>query len=184
METLVLNGSPRANGDTVSLVKALGGLLPGKLTVINAFSHEIAPCTDCRYCWKHPGCAKQDGWAEVDRALRTCDGVVLASPIYFSELTGPLLSVLSRLQQYYCARVFRGEESPFPRRKGGILLVGGGDGRPQRARETAETLLHQMGCQDIFPAIVCHNTNRFPALSEPGVREQLQALADFLQEQA
>lgn len=180
METLLLNGSPRKQGDTASLLEILRKLLPGKITEVRAYSHKIAPCVDCRYCWEHSGCCQKDGWLEVEAALKSCDSVVLASPIYFSELTGPLLSVLSRLQQYYCAGAFRGEKLPFPPKRGGLILVGGGDGSPRRAQETAETLLHQMGCRELFPAVVCHNTNITPACNEPGVKDRLQALADFL----
>ena len=180
METLLLNGSPRKRGDTASLLEMLRELLPGEIREVRAYSQKIAPCVDCRYCWKHSGCCQQDGWAVVDAALKSCDSIVLASPIYFSELTGPLLSVLSRLQQYYCARAFRGEKLPFSPKRGGLILVGGGDGSPRRAQETSETLLRQMGCREIFPAVLCHNTNTVPAVDEPGVKERLQALADFL----
>lgn len=180
MKTVIWNGSPRKKGDTASLIQRLRELLPGEITEVQACFCDIAPCVDCRYCWEHSGCCRKDGWQELEETLLSCDNVVLASPIYFSELTGPLLSVLSRLQQYFCARFFRGESSPFAPKKGGILLVGGGDGSPRRAQETAETLLHQMNCREIFPPILCHNTNAAPALEEPGITERLQALADFL----
>lgn len=181
METLIFNGSPRKNGDTVSLIRALKEFLPGKVTVVNAYSSGISPCVDCRSCWERPGCPIRDGWEEIDGVLRRCDAVVIASPIHFSELTGPLLSVLSRLQQYYCARQFRGEKQAFPEKKGGVLLVGGGDGSPKRAGETAAVLLRQMGCREIAPPVCCHNTNSIPALEEPGIMAQLENLAGFLE---
>lgn len=183
-ETLIFNGSPRKSGDTVSLIRTLREFLPGKVTVVNAYSCHIAPCVDCRYCWDHSGCCQKDGWLEVEEALFSCDSVVIASPIYFSELTGPLLSVLSRFQQYYCARAFRGEKQAFPVKKGGILLVGGGDGSPGRAAETAAALLHQMNCREIFPPVCCHNTNEKPAIAEPGIEAQLEKLARFLKGEA
>lgn len=179
MKTVIWNGSPRKNGDTASLLKKLRELLPGEIIEIPAYFCDISPCVDCRYCWEHSGCCRKDGWQELEQTLLACDNVVIASPVYFSELTGPLLSVLSRLQQYFCARAFRGENTPFSPKKGGILLVGGGDGSPRRAKEMAETLLRQMNCREIFPALICHNTNAAPALSELGILEKLQALADF-----
>ncbi len=180
METLIFNGSPRKNGDTVSLIRALKEFLPGKVTVVDACFCNIAPCTDCRFCWERPGCCQKDGWEQVERALLSCGGVVIASPVWFSELTGPLLSVLSRLQQYYCARQFRGEKQAFPEKRGGVLLVGGGDGSPERAGRTAEVLLRQMNCREIAPAVCCHNTNAVPALEEPHIKEKLAELARFL----
>lgn len=182
MQTLIFQGSPRRDGDTVALVTLLQSALSGKSKVIRAYDGDISPCVDCRACWRHAGCAIGDGWQEVDALLRRCDSVVIASPIYFSELTGPLLSVLSRLQQYYCAKAFRGEAFPFAGKRGGLLLVGGGDGNAERAEQTAITLLHQMGCREIFPTILCHNTNRTPAVDEPGVAEKITELARFLEQ--
>lgn len=179
MKTLIWNGSPRENGDTASLLKAFREFLPGEVMELRAYSGDVGPCVDCRYCWENSGCCIKDGWIEADKALRSCDSVVIASPIYFSELSGPLLSVLSRLQQYYCAGAFRGEKPPFPPKRGGLILVGGGDGSPRRAAETGETLLRQMGCREVLSPVICHNTNNAPALSEPGIRERLRELADF-----
>lgn len=181
METLIFNGSPRPAGDTASLVRALRERLTGRVTELSAYSCGIAPCTDCRYCWEHPGCAKRDGWDLADERLRACGNVVIASPIYFSELTGPLLSVLSRLQQYYCAMAFRGEPYPLKGKRGGLILVGGGDGSAKRAEETAVTLLRHMGCGELFPTVLCHHTNETPALEEAGIFDRLLELGRFLE---
>lgn len=51
---------------------------------------------------------------------RNAINILLASPIYFSELTGKLLDLGSRLQIYYSARFFRREE-PVPKSKRGLL---------------------------------------------------------------
>lgn len=179
MSTLIFNGSPRKNGDTVSLLNVLERDLPDCIR-INAYTAGISPCVDCRYCWQHQGCATHDGWGEIDRLLRECDSIVIASPIYFSELTGALLSLLSRLQQYYCAMKFRGEPYPLKGKRGGVVLVGGGDGKPDRAEQTAKTLLHSMGCKEIYPTILCHDTNRKPALQEEDITTELNRLALFL----
>lgn len=179
MNTLIFNGSPRKNGDTASLVNILCGRLESR-ELVHAYNSEIYPCIDCRYCRKNQGCAINDGWGRVDSLLHECDSVVIASPIYFSELTGPLLSVFSRLQQYYSGMVFRGEKYPFSDKRGGIILVGGGNGTPTRAETTATALLHHMGCKEIFPTILCHNTDNLPAADEPNIHEKLNSLADFL----
>ncbi len=64
------------------------------------------------------------------------------SPIYFSELTGKLLDVASRLQTYFCA-IFRNEKINIKPKKGAVILVGGSDGKIEKPYETACTLLHQ-----------------------------------------
>ena len=60
MKTLILNGSPRANGDTVSLIKELTKKLPGEYKIVDAYQCDVSPCVDCRYCWEHSGCAIAD----------------------------------------------------------------------------------------------------------------------------
>ena len=52
MKTLLLNGSPRQNGNTVSLIRELKAHLEGEIIEISAFYSGIAPCIDCRGCWE------------------------------------------------------------------------------------------------------------------------------------
>lgn len=166
MKTLLFNGSPRPNGDTAQLLRLFAGALSGESKTVRAYDGGIKPCVDCRYCWEHPGCAVQDGMQEVYRWIQDCDNIVLGSPIYFSELTGQLLAVLSRLQALFCARFFRGEQAVLRGKKGAILLIGGGDGGMARAETTAKILLRQMGADTLFPVISFHDTNRRPAIED------------------
>ena len=65
MKTLILNGSPRASGDTVSLIKVLTKKLPGEYKIVDAYRCDVSPCVDCRYCWEHSGCAIADEMQEI-----------------------------------------------------------------------------------------------------------------------
>ena len=109
MQTLIINGSPRKNGDTVSLIRLLTGQLDGEIKVVDAYRSGISGCIDCRYCWKKPGCAIKDGMQELYPFIESCDNILIASPVYFSEVTGPVLTIGSRLQTYYTGKRFRGE---------------------------------------------------------------------------
>ena len=166
MKTLIFNGSPRKTGDTVSLLKHLLERLPGEYKIVEAYRCNISPCVDCRFCKTNSGCAIQDEMQEVYKYLTDCDNVLIASPVYFSELTGPMLSVGSRLQTYFCSRFFRKEESGLTGKKGAVLLVGGGDGKPDKAYETAKILLKNMNCKEIYPLVCSHNTDRVPAIED------------------
>ena len=64
MKTLILNGSPRANGDTASLVEKLAYALEGDSRIVNAYRCNISPCIDCRYCWENDGCRICDDMQE------------------------------------------------------------------------------------------------------------------------
>lgn len=179
MKTLILNGSPRANGDTVSLVEKLTDALKGDIHIVNTYNCNISPCMDCRYCWKNDGCAINDEMQEVYSYIESCDNIVIASPIYFSELTGQLLNTASRLQRYYCARFFRNETPITKSKKGAVILVGGGDGHIEKPYETACILLHQMNCYNIHDAVYSHNTNEIPAVRDEKVLCGINSIARF-----
>ena len=182
MKTLIFNGSPRKNGDTASLVEKFVGRLKGEYRLVEAYRCSISPCLDCRYCWENSGCAIDDEMQEIYKYIQECDNILIASPIYFSELTGKLLDVGSRLQTYYCARAFR-QENPVPKpKKGAILLVGGGDGAMDTACKTARILLRHMNCRDIHRAVCSHNTNEKPAIDDENAMLGLNGILEFFAE--
>jgi len=115
MKTLIWNGSPRKNGDTVSLLEQTVN------KIVNAYFCKVSPCMDCRFCWSKAGCSIKDEMQEVYAYIQECDNILLASPIYFSELTGKLLDLGSRLQTYYSTRFFRKEEPVSKSKKGAVI---------------------------------------------------------------
>ena len=180
MKTLIINGSPRLSGDTASLVRRLAEHLRGEVTIVDAYRCNISPCVDCRYCWQNEGCAISDGMQELYAYLESCDNAVIASPVYFSELTGKTLDLGSRLQTYFCARFFRNVSPRLKEKRGGIILVGGGDGSINKAEDTARILLRHVNCRNIFPTVSYHNTNSSPAVSDPETLDSTDRLALFL----
>lgn len=176
MRTLIFDGSPRPRGDTAALIDALMDGLDGEVIRVRVYEAKISACTDCRYCWEKPGCAMEDDMQAVYHEIDRADAIVIASPIYFSELTGPLLSVMSRLQTLYCARAFRNDAPARPKKAGGVLLAGGGDGSAKKAEETARTLLHQMNarCLGVAASLA---TNVLPAGRDDAAKSAARALA-------
>lgn len=179
MKTLIINGSPRQNGDTVSLINEISQHLNGEILVVNCFESKITPCIDCRACWRNAGCYDQADWKDFQDYLMACDNVLIASPIYFSELTGSLLSLLSKTQSFWAARHFRSEVLITKPKKGGIILVGGGDGTMKKAEETARTILRHMNCSEIAPVIVSHHTNKISSMDDVNAVEGVKKLANF-----
>jgi len=177
MKTLIINGSPRKNGDTSSLVNKVREDLKGECRIVNAYDCGIQPCIDCRFCWKNRGCCINDNMQEVYQYIQECDNIIIASPIYFSELTGALLNVGSRLQTFYCAKNFRNESRNEKGKKGAVIIVGGGDGNMDQPYRTACILLRLMNAINIHPSVCYHNTNNSPAI---GNKETLNALNDLV----
>lgn len=165
MKTLIFNGSPRVNGNTQSIIRKITAGLEGEYKVVNAYRCDVAPCIDCRYCWGNGGCAIRDEMQDIYKYIVDCDNILIASPIYFSELSGQLLTVASRLQLLYCDRYFRHIERIKKEKKGAVVLVGGGDDIPEKAYSTAVYLLEQMNAKEVHELIYFPNTNVGPALN-------------------
>ena len=180
MKTLIINGSPRKSGDTVSLINELTKQLNGEYKIVNAYYSNISGCVDCRNCWSNDGCAINDEMTEIYDYIEGCDNVVIASPIYFSQPTGKLLDVCSRFQTYFAAKHFRKQTFSFKPKRGAVILVGGGDGNPQKAYETLCSVLNHINVTDIYSLVGSFNTNELPATEDVQALKNINGLIEFL----
>lgn len=101
MNILVLNGSPRPNGNTAKMIKVFreGAENAGSnVTVIDVCKKQINGCIACEYCHtKGNGqCIQKDDMQEVYNKLKDADMLVLASPIYYHGVSGQLKCVIDR----------------------------------------------------------------------------------------
>lgn len=162
MRTLVINGSPRKNGDTQALLDAFMAELKGDVKVVT-WQDDISPCIDCRVCWTKPGCVIEDGMQDVYRYIEECDTVVLASPIWFSSLSGPMLNIASRLQTLFMGRFRRGEKHE-PTKNGVLILTGAQPKTKAAPMETAMVILRNMDVKSPLIETICSmDTDRVPA---------------------
>lgn len=179
MKTLIFNGSPRKNGDTVSLINNLKNSINGEYKIVNTYYCNISPCIDCRYCKNNKGCIINDDMQEIYKYIEESDNILIASPIYFSELTGPLLSVLSRVQMYFSSEFFRREKIIKKEKKGAVVLVGGGTGDIKKPYETAKIILKQMNVNKIFPLVYNHETDKYRAIENQETINGINKIANF-----
>lgn len=179
MKTIIFNGSPRPSGDTAALIQALSAALPEAPQIIDAYRADIHPCVDCRQCWHEVGCVIQDEMQPLYRDIIACDCIIIASPVYFSSLTGPLLSLMSRLQMFYTAAHMQGIHLIERKKVGGILLCGGGNGRLDYAEKTAEGLLYAMHAAHIG-SVCTHCTDTLSAKEDALLLDRARRLADAL----
>lgn len=177
MNTLIFNGSPRPSGDTAALIDALVRNLRGRVDVVNCFDADVRPCVDCRACARSFACAVRDGMQEIYEMIHAADNVVIASPVWYSDVTGPLLNVFSRLQPgFYALR--RGEPGfSGKQRLGGVLLAAGGSGDPAPAEATARRLLRAVNARCPSPAVLSPRTDALPAARDAQALDAARALA-------
>jgi multimeric flavodoxin WrbA len=163
MKTLILNGSPKKGGDTEALISELTKNLTGEVKILSCYN-EISPCNDCRFCWENPGCSINDEMQKVYPYLNECDNVVLASPIWFSSLSGPLLNISSRLQTLFAATYFRRETTKIKEKNGIIILVGAEKGTEKTPTANALTIMKFMNVRRPCTATIYSlDTNNVPA---------------------
>ena len=184
MKVLILNGSPRPDGDTAQILRRLKDRFPRSTDVetIDAFEEGIRPCSDCRYCWENEGCCIRDGMDLI--AKDDYDVVVLASPLYMSFVTPPLFSVISRLNAIWSNRYFGIRTEPLKPKKGILVLTGGGDGSPDPAIRIAKTAFRFLYARfDPETDLICSlNTNEVPVDRDPELAGQIEKVAEHLSE--
>ena len=101
-QIMIPNGSPRKNGNTSALVEAFakGAEEAGHtVTIFHLDSMEIHGCKGCfgghssRAC----PCVQQDGMAQIYPVAKQAEVIVLASPLYYWNMSGQLRTAVDRL---------------------------------------------------------------------------------------
>ena len=101
MRILVLNGSPRPNGNTVHMIKAFreGAISSGhQVDVIDVCKKKVGGCIACEHCHTEGKgeCIQKDDMQEIYELLKKAEMLVLASPIYYHGMSGQLKCVIDR----------------------------------------------------------------------------------------
>ncbi len=99
---VVLNGSPRKNGNTSALVRAFadGAESAGhEVRVFYLGAMEIHGCKGCfgGHSSRECPCVQKDAMCEIYPAVREAEVVVLASPLYYWNMSGQLRTAIDRL---------------------------------------------------------------------------------------
>lgn len=99
---VILNGSPRRNGNTSALVREFTkGAESAGNTVIEFFLDRmnIHGCKGCfgGHSSKECPCVQKDDMSQIYPAVRDCDVIILASPLYYWNMSGQLRTTVDRL---------------------------------------------------------------------------------------
>lgn len=99
---LAVCGSPRKGGNCDLLVDHVlkGAAEAGARTEkVCLYDIELRPCTACGVCLKpdRVDCVIPDDMTPLVRKVDQCDVLVIASPVYFLNITGPAKTFLDRL---------------------------------------------------------------------------------------
>lgn len=100
MKVLILNGSPRANGNTSVAVREMENVFKASgvdVETIQIGSKNIRGCIACNRCATTGKCAFDDAVNEIAEKFERADGLVVASPVYYASANATLVACLDRL---------------------------------------------------------------------------------------
>ncbi|MDW5563259.1 MAG: flavodoxin family protein [Methanomassiliicoccus sp.] len=101
MKVVVLNGSPRKDGNTAALLKKMTeDHADVDLKYFDLVDMKIKPCISCMYCKTHELCSIKDDMNKVYNAVKEADAIVLGSPIYMGAETAWLKGAVDRMYAF------------------------------------------------------------------------------------
>ena len=100
MKVLIINGSPRVNGNTsraLAEMEKIFGELGVETETVQIGNKPIRGCVACGTCFSKGKCVFDDVVNELAAKFEAADGLVVASPVYYASMNGTLSSCLDRL---------------------------------------------------------------------------------------
>lgn len=100
MKVLMINGSPRANGNTFTALHEMEKIFAQEgieTKILQIGSKDIRGCIACGSCGKNGKCVFDDIVNEAAAEFEACDGLVVGSPVYYASANATLIAFLTRL---------------------------------------------------------------------------------------
>ena len=100
MKVLILNGSPRVDGNTTIAVNEMVKVFETEgieTQIMQIGSQAIRGCIACGSCAKNGKCVFDDAVNEAEQIFEKADGLVVASPVYYASANATLIACLDRL---------------------------------------------------------------------------------------
>ena len=99
MKAIFISGSPRKNGNTATIINAIGQGLKDKgfetkTIVLSDFN--IGYCVGCKSCYQTGNCVLQDDVASIAEEIFNSQLVIVASPSYWGDVTAQLKTFIDR----------------------------------------------------------------------------------------
>ena len=100
MKVLMLNGSPRLNGNTSIALKEMEQVFKAEgieAEIVQVGNKAVRGCIACGQCAELGQCVFDDVVNELAPKFEAADGLVVASPVYYASANATLIAVLDRL---------------------------------------------------------------------------------------
>ena len=100
MKVLIINGSPRVNGNTTVALKEMEAVFEAQSVeyeTIQVGNMDIRGCIACGSCGATGKCVFDDIANDIAKKLEEADGLVLASPVYYASANATLVALMHRV---------------------------------------------------------------------------------------
>jgi len=133
MRILAINGSPRKNGNTATLLREMTkDHADVDLDYFDLNDLKVRDCQACYFCKKNDACAIKDDMQMLYKKLKEADAVVLGAPVFFGVETANTRAFIDRL--YALLAFGEGTVKYVPRLQGDKIAIsfvscGNGNGK-------------------------------------------------------
>ena len=100
MKVLLLNGSPKANGNTAIALQEMAAVFAKEgieAEIIHVGNKDIRGCIACGSCGRLGKCVFDDLVNEVAAKFEAADGLVVGSPVYYAGANATVMALMQRL---------------------------------------------------------------------------------------
>ena len=100
MKVLLLNGSPKANGNTAHALREMADVFAQEgieAEIIHIGNQDIRGCIACGNCGKTGKCVFDDAVNAIAPKFEAADGLVIGSPVYYAMANATLMAFMQRL---------------------------------------------------------------------------------------
>ena len=132
MKVIAINGSPRADGASASIMGRLAGNFSAnghEVTRYDLNRLEIRGCQECFICKKRKSdsCAVRDGLTGPLEELKSADAAVIATPVFYGDISAQLKCFIDRTWSYFCGEGFSAGHLPRGRKLVFVMSYGYAD---------------------------------------------------------
>ena len=100
MNVLMLNGSPKANGNTALALREMERIFVQEgiqVELVQVGNQAIRGCVGCGHCKQAGRCVFDDLVNQLAPKFEACDGLVVGTPVYYASANATLVALLARL---------------------------------------------------------------------------------------
>ena len=174
---LILEGSPRSNGNSDMLAEAFasGDRTKGhEVSIIKVSGYKVNGCFACEMCWSMgTPCVQSDDMEKIFPEIEQADVIVFASPLYFFSWPTQIKSVIDRLYAYAVEK----SERSLAGKECALLLTAATDVRDElKGMQESYQILADFMCWHSIGQVIAYGVDKKGDIRDTEYLEQAKGL--------